>query len=254
MFAVCCTAAVPAAASPTREWLVSGSLAGRYSDNVSWVNCRSTGATGTAQEKMKLNVKISSPHPAVYIGTGIALAFDMRSGGSVNISGSYPPRHVDIDGNETSCSPEQSFHCNGSVVSRDNKRSTRVEMVFLPRGTSAVKAIQNGGFFVESMSLSYPDAASICSPESTAPVLAGPMLGLADTLIEPDVFGEDDQRPNNLVKIPRSRLGGTKAFTVKHIAGPDGGCTRRRLDIFYTTCSESGRITLTLRFTPARRH
>ena len=48
---------------------------------------------------------ISSPHPAVYIGTGIALAFDMKSGGSVNIVGSYPPRHVDIDGNETSWQP-----------------------------------------------------------------------------------------------------------------------------------------------------
>ena len=254
MFAVCSTAAVPAAASPTREWLVSGSLAGRYSNNVSWVNCRSTGATGTAQEKLKLNVKISSPHPVPYIGTGIALAFDMRSGGSVNVSGAYPPRHVDIDGNETSCSPEQRFHCNGSVVSWDSKRSARVEMVFLPRGRSAVKTIQNGGFFVESVSLSYPDAASICSPQSTAPVLAGPMLGLADTLIEPDVFGEDDQRPNNLVMIPRSRLGGTKAFTVKHMAGPDGGCTRRRLEIFYATCSESGRITLTLHFAPARGH
>ena len=80
------------------------------------------------------------------------------------------------------------------------------------------------------------------------------MLGLADTLIERDALGEDDQRPNNLVRIPRSRLGGTKAFAVKHIAGPDGGCTPRRLDIAYTRCKESGRITLSLHFTPARGH
>ncbi len=255
VLAVCCVAAVPAAASHTRYWLVSGSLAGSYSDAVSWVNCRSTGATGTAREKLKLGVRISTPHAAVYEGTGIALALAMRSGGSVNISGSYPPRHVDIDGNETGCSAERSFHCNGSVVSRNNSRITRVQMVFLPRGGAAVKRIQQGGgFFVESMSLRYPDAGSICSPESTAPVLAGPMLGLADTLIEPDALGEDDQRPNDLVKIPRSRLGGTKAFTVKHSAGPDGGCTRRRVDTFYTKCSETGRITLTLHFTPAHGH
>ncbi|MGZ4295716.1 MAG: hypothetical protein ACXVR1_09770 [Solirubrobacteraceae bacterium] len=49
--------------------------------------------------------------------------------------------------------------------------------------------------------------------------------------------------------IPRSRLLGQTAFSVRHTAGPDEGCPRLA---DYTRCSESGSLTLILRFTRAR--
>jgi hypothetical protein len=76
----------------------------------------------------------------------------------------------------------------------------------------------------------------------------GPLFGLEGTLIERDAFAENPLKRSSLT-IPRSRLLGRSAFSIHHSAGPDEGCPRLSE---YTQCTESGRLTLTLRFTPAR--
>lgn len=45
--------------------------------------------------------------------------------------------------------------------------------------------------------------------------------------------------------IPRARLDGRRAFSIRLSVGPDGGCARRSE---YTHCRQSGRLTLTLNF------
>lgn len=76
------------------------------------------------------------------------------------------------------------------------------------------------------------------------PSTAAPLFGLGDTRMEPDAFAENDLKPAHFT-VPRSRLSGRKAFTIKRTVGPDGGCPRREL---YTRCTETGGLTLTLHF------
>lgn len=71
---------------------------------------------------------------------------------------------------------------------------------------------------------------------------------LAGTEIESDAFFENALKPGSLI-IPRSRLEGRAPFSIRHTVGPDGGCARRSE---YVDCTQSGRLTLTLRFKRAR--
>jgi hypothetical protein len=231
---------------------VSGWLAGHYSNSITWVNCSNTGAAGTAQESVHLDVKVSSRHTAFTSGSGFGLLLKMKPGGDVSISGSYPPRQVDFDGNVVVCAAQQNFQCQGQIVN-NGENGTAATVIFRREGSAFVGGVSTGPFFVESMFLHYPDKTSICSPEipTPSPFAEQPLLGLADTQIEVDVLGESDARPNDRISIPRAKLYGTKPFTVKHTAGPDLGCSSRTAMLFYTSCSESGRIALILHFRPA---
>jgi hypothetical protein len=246
-----CTIGAPEAASRARQWQVSGRLAGHYSNSITWVNCSNTGAVGTAQESVNLEVKVSSRQTAFTSGSGFGLVLKMNPGGNGSINGSYPPRQVDFDGNVVGCAAQQNFQCQGQIAN-NGANGTVATAIFRRKGRAFVGGISRGPFFVESMFLRYPDKTSICSPEipSPSPFAEQPLLGLADTQIEVDVLGESDARPDDRISIPRAKLYGTRAFTIKHTAGPDLGCSSRAAMLFYTRCSESGRIALVLHFKP----
>jgi hypothetical protein len=216
------------------------------------VNCSNTGATGTAQESVNLDVKVSSRQTAFASGSTFGLMLKMEPGGSVSINGSYPPRQVDFDGNVVGCAAQQNFQCQGQIVNNGDN-GTVATVTFGRKGRAFVGGIASGPFFVESMFLHYPDKTSICSPDipASSPFAEQPLLGLADTQIEVDVLGESDARPKDRIKIPRAKLFGRKAFTIKHTAGPDLGCSSRTAMLFYTHCSESGSMALILHFKPA---
>jgi hypothetical protein len=247
-----CTIGAAAAASRARQWHVSGRLVGHYSNSITWVNCSNTGATGTARESVNLDVNVSSRQTAFTSGSGFGLVVKMTPGGNVSIKGSYPPRQVDFDGNVVGCAAQQSFQCQGQIVN-NGENGTVATLIFRRKGSAFVGGVSTGPFFVESMFLRYPDKTSICSPDipTASPFAEQPLLGLANTQMEVDVLGESDARPNDRISIPRAKLYGTKAFTIKHTAGPDLGCSSRTALLFYTDCNESGRIALVLHFKPA---
>ena len=211
-------------------WVVSGSLSGSYSNNVSWVNCPETGASGTAHESATLNVKIRPGHPSIYEGTGIDLLMHMTPGGSWSVSGSYPPR-IELPEDAIGCGSQQAIHCGGPIVSE--RGGGEPQFVLVPKGRRLVGAFYTNDFFKESIT------GEDCNVANSA---AGPLLGLGETEIEPDVFGENSLKPANL-SVPRARFAGHAPFAISESAGPDGGCTP-----YYTQCQQSGRLTLTLRF------
>lgn len=231
--AVLCTLATPAYGLHVTRWVVSGTLTGTYTNHVAWLNCPESGASGTAQESLRLAARISPGQPGVYEGTGIAVAMKMTPGGSWSVTGSYPP-HVELADGTSGCGPQQSFHCGGPIVRGGGPGAV---LYFAPRGRSLA------GNFLENTFLKETNGEA-CEIEAT---IAGPLLGLADTRIEPDAFAEDDAKPTSIM-VPRARFAGSKAFTVTHAAPPDGGCPRE----FYTQCSETGSVTLTLHFKRAR--
>jgi hypothetical protein len=234
--AVFCVVAVwfavapPAYASHLIEWTVSGSLAGSYSNNVSWVNCSDTGASGTAHESLRLNAKFSLSRPALLGGSGIAFAMRANAGGTWSMNGSYPPR-VEQPDESIVCGAQRPFRCGGSIV-RDGRFS---QLFFFRKGSRFFGNYMQNVFFKET------DSDSACGLSGTT---AGPLFGLGDTTMEPDAFAENDARPAHLT-VPRSRFKGSRPFTIRRAVGPDGGCPRREL---YSRCTETGGLTLTLRF------
>jgi hypothetical protein len=216
---------------------MSGSLAGTYTNSVAWVECSGPGSTGTAQESLTLNAKVSPGKPQPFTG-GIALGGKMTHSGHWSMSGSYEPRQEAPTGG-LQCGEQRPFQCSGAV-SREG--AARVVFRFLPHGRSL-----RGEFLsVPSFHERGPNQDQPCS---LADATVGPMFGLDGTDIEPDALRVNTtQGTPAFFTVPRSRLKGRKAFTITNVAHPDGGCPRDE----YSQCSESGSITLTLRFKPSR--
>ena len=63
-----------ASGAAPREWIVSGSLTGTYGNNVTWIDCVDSGATGSARERATLKATLSGAKPAPYTGTGLFVA------------------------------------------------------------------------------------------------------------------------------------------------------------------------------------
>ena len=224
------------AAASARSWVMSGSLAGTYANGVAWDDC-SPGSTGTAHESLTLAAKISPGKPQPFTG-GVALGGKMTGGGHWSVSGSYEPRQEAPTGG-LACGAPRSFQCSGAV-SREG--AARVVFRFLPHGRSLA-----GEFLlVPSFHERGPNQDDPCLP---ADATVGPMLGLDGTDIEADALRVNTTHGKpTYFTVPRSRLKGRKAFTITNTARPDGGCPRDE----YPQCSESGSITLTLRFKPSR--
>jgi hypothetical protein len=224
------------AASP-REWVMSGSLTGTYSNSVTWINCTETGVTGTASERVSLHATLSHGSPAPYEGTGLFLAAQWRAGGTWSVTGSNPPRHEQPDDTVT-CGAQQPFHCGGAV--RGAGGNGDATLYFAPRGRTLSGHFARNDFFTE--------GTDPCPSIGSTLDGVGPLFGLGDTRMEPDAFLENSLKPGSLT-IPRSRLDGRAPFSIRHTAGPDQGCPRRE---DYIHCTEAGRLTLTLRFKRAR--
>jgi hypothetical protein len=103
-------------------------------------------------------------------------------------------------------------------------------------------ATLNGNFLRNEFIQEADDVDSQCPTEASS---GGPLFGIASSQIEEDVFAENDAHPDT-IDVPVARFRGHKAFTVTRTAGPDGGCSPR----YGNGRSESGALTLTLRFTP----
>jgi hypothetical protein len=225
-----------ASAAAPREWILSGSLTGTYSNDMTWINCVETGATGTSRERVNVNATLSGGRPAPYEGTGLFLAARWHPGGAWRVTGSNPVRHEQPDGSVT-CGAPQPFHCGGPLRGGGAAAAT---IFFQPRGKVLAGNFSENDFIKE--------GDNPCPSIESMSGGTGPLFGLADTAIEPDAFFENGLKPGSLV-IPRARLEGRRAFSIRHSVGPDGGCARRSE---YTRCTQSGRLTLTLRFRPGR--
>jgi hypothetical protein len=226
-----------ASAAQQRLWNVTGSLTGTYTSDVTWVNCLETGVTGTAREQLRLNATLAGGKPALYqLGSGMVVVGKWRAGGSWSVTGSNPPRQEQANGDVT-CGAQRAFHCGGPIRGGGGRSAT---IQFAPRGRALLGHFLNNDFFSEG-----DDPCPSIGPTLDG---NGPLFGLAGTHIEPDAFLENSLKPGSLT-IPRSRLLGRTAFSVRHSAGPDQGCPRLSE---YSQCAESGRLTLTLRFKPAR--
>lgn len=242
MAALCSLALIAGAASASasaaqpREWIVSGSLTGTYASDVTWVNCTETGVTGTARERVSLHATLAHGKPAPYEGTGLFLAAKWRAGGRWSVSGSNPPRHEQADETVT-CGAQQPFHCGGAIRGSGSGDAT---LYFVPRGGTLSGHFVRNDFFTE--------GDDPCPSIGSTLNGVGPLFGLGGTHIEPDAFLENSLKPGSLT-IPRSRLEGHAPFSISHTAGPDQGCPRLE---DYIRCTESGRLTLTLRFKRAR--
>ena len=232
-------AAYPAAsAARSRLWVVSGSLTGTYTNSVSWDNCRDIGVTGgigTSHESLTLAAKISPGKPQAF-SRGIALVINMRPGGHWSMSGSYPPRQEQPNGDIT-CGAQQSFSCSGPVRREGGARAV---LVFRQQGRSALGNFLTAPSFHERA----PNQDGACPLDASQ---VTPLTGLDGTDIEVDALAESDAHPSSVVASP-SKFKGKKAFTVTHSGHPDGGCPR----VYYTQCTETGAITLTLRFSHPR--
>jgi hypothetical protein len=215
---------------------MSGSLSGTYTNNVAWEEC-SPGSTGTGQESLTLSATISPGKPVPFTG-GVALSGKMTGGGHWNVSGSYQPRQEAPTGG-LACGGQQAFKCGGSI-SREG--GARVVFRFLPHGRS----LRGAFLLVPSFHERRPNQDDPCSP-ADATVL--PMLGLDSTDIEADALRVNTTSGKlTYFTVSRSRLKGRKAFTISNTARPDGGCPRDE----YPQCTETGSLTLKLRFKPSR--
>ena len=232
------TGAVAGSASATapREWIVSGSLTGTYSNNVTWIDCVDSGATGTSTERATLRATLSGGKPAPYTGTGLFVAAKWHAGGSWSVTGFKPLRTEAPDGTPT-CGTPQSFHCGGPLRSAGDGVAT---MFLQPHGKVLAGHFGENDFFKE--------GDNPCPSIEAMPGGTGPLFGLAHTEIEPDAFFENSLKPGSLI-VSRSRLMGHASFSIRHTVGPDGGCARRSE---YTHCTQAGRLTLTLIFTRPR--
>ena len=229
--AVSLTLAAPASAA--RPWMVSGSLAGTYANDVAWEECTGSGDTGTSHESLTLRAKITPFRSEHYQSGGIGLQLKMHPGGSWSDSGTFHPLVVQPDGSGT-CGAPRAFHCGGRVL----RRGRALTFLALQRkGSSLVGGFLGPPFFTEAES----DFA--CLNDTQA------MLGLRDTGIELDALFENDAHPSHLT-VPRRLFRRGRPFTIRHRVHPDGGCPRRAP---ITSCAETGKLTLTLRFSHPRR-
>jgi hypothetical protein len=228
--AVCLALAAPASAA--RPWIVSGSLAGTYTNDVAWEECTGSGDIGTAHETQTLRAKITPFRSARYRSGGIGLGLKMRPGGSWSDSGTFHPLVPQPDGSET-CGPARAFQCRGKVV-RSGRALTFVTLQ--RQGRSLVGRFLGPPYFTEH--------------EGDVPCLNGTMamLGLRDTEIEADALVENDALPSHLT-VPRRLFRRGRPFTIRHVVTPDGGCPRR----FLSSCAETGHLTLKLHFSHPRR-
>lgn len=235
----------PAAGSATGEWSASGSLSGTYANRFTWVACQDSGATATSQENLTLDAKIAALRPTPYGHGGIVLNMAMAAhpGGSWTVDGSVPPLSEQVNpdtGEETmACGPPEAIHCTGSMV-RDGSL-----MQLIVRGTGPTLA---GNFGVNAFVKESDDPGSVCTT-SDIPDPVG-LFGLAGTEIEPDAFAENDAMPSS-IPVPRADFRRNRPFTVKRTVPPDGGCTPQGLEV--TDCSQTGSLTLKLRFVPRGR-
>lgn len=216
---------------------MSGSLSGTYTNNVAWEECSGPGSIGTGQESLTLSAKISPGKPQPFTG-GLSLVAKMTGGGHWSLTGSYQPRQEAPTGG-LACGGQQSFKCGGSI-SREGP--ARVTFGFLAHG----KTFRGRFLAVPSFHERRPNQDDPCSPPN-ATVL--PMLGLDSTDIEADALRIDDTVGKPMFfTVPRSRLKGSRAFSIVNTAKPDGGCPRDE----YPQCTETGSLTLKLRFKPLR--
>lgn len=222
-----------ASAAAPREWVVSGSLTGTYSNNVTWIDCVDSGATGTASERATLKATLSGGKPAPFTGTGLFVAATWRPGGTWRVTGSEPVRTEAPDGTPT-CGAPQPFHCGGPV--RGGGGGGGATIFFQPDGKVLAGHFGQNDFFKE--------GDNPCPSIESMPGGTGPLFGFASTAIEPDAFVENPAKPGSLI-VRRSQLTGDASFSIRHTVGPDGGCARKSE---YVRCTQSGRLTLTLRF------
>jgi hypothetical protein len=224
-----------ASASGPREWLMSGSMTGTYSNAVTWINCEVTGDTGTASERVSLHATLGGGKPAPYEpGSGFAPFAHWSGGGSWSVTGSFPPPGQRPDGTGT-CGAQRAFHCSGALRRNGSIATTQ----FAPRGKDLL------GHFLQNAS--FTEGNEPCASLGGALSGAGPLFGLEGTEIERDALYENPLQRGGLT-LPRAELAGYRAFSIRHTVGPDGGCARKSE---YPHCSQSGKLTLVLHFTPA---
>jgi hypothetical protein len=221
--------AVPASAAHPRRWIVSGSITGTYSNDVTWVQCFDTGDSGSAREHLTLNAKITPGQPAVFSPGGLALLMKMKAGGSWSVTGSYPPRVENPDETVT-CGQQRPIQCGGKIRRNGPAAATLIMRAHGSRFTGA---------FLNKPSFSEDAANSPCLVNTEA------LLGLQEGLMEEDVFRENSLE-HKLLTAPRSGFIRGRPFTVTVSAGPDGGCHM----FHYSHCSESGGLKMTLHFAP----
>jgi hypothetical protein len=225
------------ASAPARSWVMSGSLAGTYTSSVAWQDCSGPSSTGTAQESLRLSVRIAPGKPQPFTGS-VALGGKMVGGGHWSASGAYEPRQEAPTGG-LACGAQRSFQCGGSI-SREG--AARAVFWFLPHGRSLAGEFRSVPSFHERA----PNQDQPCSLDDA---VAGPLFGLDSTDIEADALRVNSTSGKlQYFTVPRSRLARRKAFTITNTARPDGGCPRDE----YSQCTESGSITLTLHFKPSR--
>jgi len=199
------------------------------------VNCNETGAGGSAHESLTLDAKISRQRPRPFT-TGIALGMKMTPGGRWSMSGSYAPVQEGPTGGPT-CGTPKGFGCGGAITREGAPMAT---LAFMPHGRSLLGNFLQAPSFHERR----PNEDQPCSLDDS---VVEPMFGLDGTEIEVDALAESDAHPSHFV-VPRSKFKGRKAFTVTHVGHPDEGCPRD----YYTQCTETGTITLELRFSHPR--
>jgi hypothetical protein len=230
--AVAVSLALAAPASAARPWIVSGSLAGTYTNDVAWEECTGSGDMGTAHESLTLRTKIAPFRSARYRSGGIGLQLKMRPGGTWSDSGTFHPVVSQPDGSQA-CAAPRSFQCHGNVLRRGRALTS---LALQRKGRSLIGGFLGPPYFTEA------DGDVPCLNDTEA------MLGLRDTEIEADALVENDAHPSHLT-VPRRLFRRGRPFTIRHVVRPDGGCPRRLL----THCVESGRLTLTLHFSHPRR-
>jgi hypothetical protein len=228
-----CAAAPPAEAAD--RWRVSGAFSGTYDNTTGWSQCV-TGATGTASEHVDLDVRLGPGNANYRRGEpqfGVVLKVDI--GGRWGLSGSYAPRRRDADGNE-SCEAPASFACNGGMASVTGK--PKAAMLFVRRGRAFA------GQFLDFVGVREDEG-----PPESCPALAGddsfavvPLLGLTTGNATEDIV-------EGVFTVPVSRLRGRRAFTV---AVTPGSQNPSECPDAYQTCTQTNRLTFTLRFTPRR--
>lgn len=231
---VACAVSSTADASGSRSWVVSGTLAGSYENDVGWVNCLESGASGSAHEKLSLRAKISPGRPATFGGGGMAVSVRLTPGGRWSAAGSYPPRR-EAGEDSITCAAQRNFNCGGPILRRGGPTAV---ILLSTKGDSVIGGFIQNPYFTETLGENPCSLSAGSGP--------GPLFGLQGSLIEPDALLENDARPERL-SIPRARLQGRAPFTVTHSARPDGGCSRE----VYSRCTQRGSIKLTLRFEPA---
>jgi hypothetical protein len=228
--------AAPSARAADR-WRVSGALSGTYDNSTSWTQCTANGATGSAAEHVDVDVRLRTATSSYERGNPqFGAVFKLDLGGRWTLSGSYAPRHRDVNGNE-SCGAPVPFACGGGLTSVTAGGQARI--IFIRRGRAYLGQLTEFAGVREEQS-GQPSPCNTEGDDDSVAVL--PLFGLA-------TGGAASNLVSGLFRVPITRLRGRRAFSVDVMpaSGESGGC-----DEFYLACSESSRLTFTLRFTPKR--